>query len=201
MRWLACVCLVLGATASAAPGRVVRVERNRGMKTVPRLCDVQPIAKEGLCVGQPTTGDRVTLIDQDKGLAVGEFRIDSSPGPAQPFVCSGAQPLVFQIKGGLTAGEPDTIADAGRLIGLRNLPFDARMRVVKDQQVPGREEKAELSLDVDANGSVDYMLVRYACDDANNPSPLNDRRFCFDTYLERGNKLVKVHTDNIQLCY
>jgi hypothetical protein len=107
MRRLASVCLVVGATAWAAPnGRVVRVERNRGMKTVPRLCDVQPIAKEGLCVGQPSSGDRVTLIDQDKGVAVGEFRIDSSPGPAQPFVCSGAQPLVFQIKGGLTAGEP-----------------------------------------------------------------------------------------------
>jgi len=45
------------------------------------------------------------------------------------------------------------------------------------------------------------MLVRYNCDDANNPAPNSDRRFCFDTYLERGPKLVKVHTDNIQICY
>jgi len=202
---LASVVLVVGATAlaGAAPrgGKVVRVERNRGMKAVPRLCDVQPTAKEGLCVGQPNTGDRVALIDQDRGIAVGEFRIDSSAGAADPFVCAGTTPSVFKIKGSVTSGEPDVIADAGRIIGLRNLPFDPRMRVLKDQLVPGSGEKAELALDLDANGTVDYMLVRYNCDDANNPAPNSDRRFCFDTYLERGPKLVKVHTDNIQICY
>lgn len=202
---LASVGFVVGATALAwaAPGgRVVRVERNRGMKAVPRLCDVQPLAKEGLCVGQPSTGDRVALIDQDRGLAIGEFRIDSSAGAADPFVCAGATPVVFKIKGALTSGDPDVVADAGRIIGLRNLTLDPKVaRVLKEQTVPGTQERAELALDSDGNGSVDYMLVRYPCDDANNPAPMNDRRFCFDTYLERGGKLVKAHTDNIQLCY
>jgi len=202
---LVSVVLVVGATALAwaAPqgGRVVRVERNRGMKAVPRLCEVQPTAKEGLCVGQPTSGDRVALIDQDRGMAIGEFRIDSTAGTADPFVCAGSAPTVFKMKGSVTSGEPDLIADSGRIIGLRNLPYDPRMRVLKDQLVPGSGEKAELALDVDANGTVDYMLVRYFCDDANNPAPNNDRRFCFDTYVERGPKLVKVHTDNIQICY
>ena len=202
---LASVVLVVGATALAwaAPGgKVVRVERNRGMKAVPRLCDVQPTAKEGLCVGQPANGERIALIDQDRGIAVGEFRIDQALGAADPFVCAGATPLVFKVKGAVTSGDPDVIADSGRIIGLRNLSLDPKVaRVMKDQPVPGSQERAELALDVDGNGSVDYMLVRYPCDDANNPSPTNDRRFCFDTYLERGGKLVKAHTDNIQICY
>jgi hypothetical protein len=172
------------------------------MKAVPRLCDVQPAAKEGLCVGQPNTGDRVALIDQDRGIIVGEFRIDSTLGAAAPFVCSGTTPTVFQVKGSVTTGDPDKIAESGRIIGLRNLSIDPRVaRVMKEQLVPGTQERAELALDIDGNESVDYMLVRYACDEANNPSPTNDRRFCFDTFLERGGKLVKVHTDNIQICY
>lgn len=202
---LACVGFLVGAAALAwaAPGgKVVRVERNRGMKEVPRLCDIQPLAKEGLCVGEPNTGDRVALIDQDRGISVGEFRIDSALGPADPFVCSGAAPLVHKIKGSVASGDPDVIAESGRIIGLRNLTLKPRVaRVLKEQLVPGSQERAELALDVDGNGSVDYMLARYNCDDANNPSPANDRRFCFDTYLERGGKLVKVHTDNIQICY
>ena len=202
---LGCVVLVVATAVAAwaAPhGKVVRVERNRGMKAVPRLCEVQPTAKEGVCVGQPNTGDRVALIDQDRGIAVGEFRIDSSAGAADPFVCSGVTPLVFKIKGAVTSGDPDVIADSGRIIGLRNLSLDSKVaRVLKDQTVPGTQDRAELALDIDGNGSVDYMLFRYPCDDANNPAPNNDRRFCFDTYLERGTKLVKAHTDNIQICY
>ena len=202
---LASVVFLVGAAALAwaAPGgKVVRVERNRGMKSVPRLCDVQPAAKEGLCVGQPNTGDRVALIDQDRGVVIGEFRIDSPLGPAPPFVCSGTTPIVFQVKGAISKGDPEKIAESGRIIGLRNLSIDARIaRVMKEQLVPGTQDRAELALDIDGNESVDYMLVRYSCDEANNPSPSNDRRFCFDTYLERGGKLVKVNTDNIQICY
>ncbi|MBA3500825.1 MAG: hypothetical protein H0T65_10650 [Deltaproteobacteria bacterium] len=202
---LASVVTLVGAAALAwaAPhGKVVRVERNRGIKAVPRLCDIQALAKEGLCVGQPNSGERIALIDQDRGIAVREFRIEQALGAADPFVCSGASPIVFKIKGSLTSGDPDVIADSGRIIGLRNLALDPKVaRVMKEQLVPGSQERAELALDVDGNGSVDYMLVRYACDDANNPSPTSDRRFCFDTYLERAGKLVKAHTDNIQICY
>src|SRR5512139_3840070 len=204
LRLASVVVVGCAALAWAAPhgGKVVRVERNRGMKAVPRLCDVQPAAKEGLCVGQPNSGDRVALIDQDRGIAVGEFRIDSAMGAADPFVCSGSQPIVFRVKGSVTSGDPDVIADAGRIIGLRNLSVDPKVaRVLKDQLVAGTGEKAELALDIDGNGSVDYMLVRYGCDGANNPVPTSDRRFCFDTYLQRGGKLVKAHTDNIQICY
>ena len=202
----ASVVTLVGAAALAwgAPhgGKVVRVERNRGIKAVPRLCDVQPAAKEGLCVGQPNGGERIALIDQDRGITVGEFRIDQALGAADPFVCSGASPIVFKIKGAVTSGDPDVIADSGRIIGLRNLSLDPKIaRVMKEQLVPGTQERAELALDVDGNGSVDYMLVRYPCDDANNPAPTSDRRFCFDTYLERAGKLVKAHTDNIQICY
>ena len=151
-------CAVLAAATAvmawAAPqGKVVRVERDRGMKAVPRLCDIQPMAKEGLCVGQPTVGDRVALIDQDRGMAVGEFRIDSAVGAADPFVCAGTTPVVFKIKGTVTSGDPDVIADSGRTIGLRNLALDPKVaRVVKDQTVPGTQERAELALDVDGNG-------------------------------------------------
>lgn len=195
---------LVGATALAwaAPGRVVRVERNRGMKAVPRLCDVQPMAKEGLCVGQPGSGDRVTLIDQERGIAVGEFRIESSLGAADPFICAGSSPVVFKIKGALASGDPDVIQASGRVIGLRNISLDPKVaRVVKHQTAPGTADPAELALDSDGNGTVDYLLVRYPCDETNTASPTSDRRFCFDTYLERNSKLVKVHTDNIQICY
>lgn len=202
MRRLACVVLVGGAALAAPHGRVVRVERPRGGKAVPRLCDVQPAAKEGLCVGQPNTGDRVALIDQVRGIWIGEFRIDSTQGPADPFVCAGAPPAVFKIKGALSAGDPDVIAGAGQVIGVRNLAIDAKVaRVVKNETVPGSADPAEVAIDTDGNGSVDFMLVRYPCDDSNKLTPSSERQFCFDTYLERGKKLVKVHTDNIQICY
>jgi hypothetical protein len=201
---LASLCLLVGASALtwAAPGgKVVRVERNRGMKAVPRLCDVQPTAKEGLCVGQPIPGERIALVDPDRGIAVGEFRIDNVLGPADQYVCAGATPTVFKIKGSVSAGDPDVIADSGRIIGLRNLSIDAKVaRVIKDQTVPDSQERAELAVDINGNGTVDYMLAHYSCDNANNPSA-SDRRLCFDTYLERAGKLVKAHTDNIQICY
>jgi hypothetical protein len=199
-----CVGLFVVGAASAAPppGKVVRVERNRGMKAVPRLCDVQPMATEGLCVGQPGSGERVALIDQDRGIPIGEFRIDSTLGPADPFACAGSTPVVYKISGRLSKGDPDVIRGSGRIIGLRNLAFDQKLtKVVKNQTVPGGTDPAELALDIDGNSTVDYLLVRYPCDEANNLSPTADRRFCFDTYLERGGKLAKVHTDNIQICY
>jgi hypothetical protein len=206
LRWMfrkACLGFLVGATALAwgAPGRVVRVERPR-TKAVPRLCDVQPMAKEGLCVGQPNNGDRISLIDQERGIAIGEFRIDSALGVADPFVCAGAAPVVYKMKGALITGDVDVIAGSGRIIGLRNLTLDPKVaRVVKGQTEPGGTDLAELALDTDGNDTVDYMLVRYACDESNTRVTNNDRRFCFDTYLERGKKLVKVHTDNIQICY
>ena len=195
--------LLVAAAALAAPGgRVVRIERDRGLKTVPLLCDVQPSAKTGLCIGQPNAGDRVAMVDQDRGIPIGEFRIDSSSAAGDPFSCQGVTPTVFRVTGSITSGEPDLIANAARIVGLRNLTLDAHVaKVLKDATVPGGQDKAELALDIDGNDSVDYMLVRYGCDESGNVVPTADRRFCFDTYLVRNTKLVKVHTDNIQICY
>lgn len=196
------VCLAVGAGIAAPRGKVVRVERNRGMRVVPRLCDVQPGSKSGLCIAQPTPGERVALIDQERAVVLGEFRIDGTAAETDAFICSGQQPIVFRISGALTAGDPDVIANAGRIVGLRNLSLDPKVaRVHKDASVPGTQTRAELGVDVDGNGSLDYALVRYTCDEHGNPAPNNDRRLCFDTYLERGGRLVKAHTDNIQICF
>ena len=204
LRLASVVVIVASALAIAAPrggGKVVRVERPRGLKEAPRLCDVHPVSKSGLCVGQPRTGERITLIDTERRAPIGEFRIDGSSEAGDPFVCMGTSPTVFQISGALTLGDSDAISDVGRIIGLRNLPYDPRTRLLQDQRVPGTEEKAELALDVDGDEMVDYMLVRYGCDELGRPLATSDRRFCFDSYLARGGKLVKVHTDNIQICY
>ncbi len=186
----------------APAGRVVRVERNRGRAAVPRLCDVQPTAKTGLCVGEPQVGEHVALIDQDKGVALGEFRIESTAAAADPWVCSGQAPIIFKVTGAIVAGDVDAIVDAGRIIGLRNLRLDPRAaKVLKDQQAPRSQDKAELAVDVDGNGRLDYMLVRYGCDEHGHPLPSSDRRMCFDTYLERAGKLERAHQDIIQICY
>lgn len=194
----------LVGVASAAPnGKVVRVERNRGLRTIPRICEVAPVAKTGNCLGQPTVGEHVALIDQERALVVGEFRInDAGPSQDAAFACPGTAPSVFRIGGVVSSGDPDVIADSGRVVGLRNLSLDPRVaRVIKEQNVPGTQDKADLALDMDGNGRVDYMLFRYYCDEANNPVQNADRRLCFDTYLERGGRLQKTHTENIQLCY
>jgi hypothetical protein len=203
--------VVVGAmapTAWAAPkgGKVVRVERDRGWKTIPRICEIQATGKEGLCVGEPKPGERVALVDQDQDTktdkpAVGEFRIDSSTIDTDRYACPGATPVVFAVKGALTRGAT-TLFDTGRIIGLRNLRLDPKAtRVVKDPKVPGSEDRADLALDLDGNGSTDYMLVRYGCDEYNNRTTTMDARICFDTYLDRGKGLEKAHTENIQLCY
>ncbi len=201
---LASVGLLVGVSALAAPGgKVVRIERNRGLRTIPRICEVAPVAKNGNCLGQPSPGERVALIDQERALVLGEFRINEA-GPAQDaaFACPGVVTSVFRIAGVVSSGDPDVIADSGRVIGLRNLSLDPKVaRVLKDQNVPNTQDRADLALDIDGNGRVDYLLFRYFCDEANNPVQTSDRRLCFDTYLERGGHLSKAHTENIQLCY
>jgi len=193
--------LAMASPGAARRGRVVRVERPRGA-TVPRLCDVQPTAKTALCVGQPAVGERVALIDQERGVAVGEFRIETTAPATEPWLCPGASASVYKVSGTIAEGDRATVANASRIIGLRNLELDPRKAaVVKDPPVPPTAERAELALDFTGNGSVDFMLVRYTCDDQGNPTASSDRRVCFDSYLERAGRLERAHQDIIQLCF
>jgi hypothetical protein len=187
------------AAVRAAPnGRVVRVERDRNLRAVPRLCDLDTTLGGGLCIGAPTPGDLVALIDHERGLAIGEFRIDTAAVAADPWTCTD---LVYKVTGTLVAGDPIAIAEAPRVIGLRNLPIERRaVRVLKDQLAPHTHERAELALDTNNDGRTDYMLVRYVCDDTGHASA-SDHRICFDSYLARAGRLERAHQDIVALCY
>lgn len=191
------------ALAFAAPaprGRVVRVERPRAV-AVPRLCDVQVATKTGLCVGEPAVGERIALVDQDRGVAVGEFRIESVAPATEPWLCAGASASVYKISGAIAEGSHGAVANATRVIGLRNLRLAAdKAVVVRDAVTPQLGERAELALDYTGDGNVDYMLARYACDEHGAPAA-SDRRVCFDSYLARGGRLERAHQDIIQLCF
>src|SRR5262245_28435852 len=64
--------LVGTLVASAAPrtrGKVVRVERARGTKAAPRVCDIRS-DRGGTCLGsQPEVGDVVTVLDESGIIA------------------------------------------------------------------------------------------------------------------------------------
>ncbi|MBA3393037.1 MAG: hypothetical protein H0T89_10355 [Deltaproteobacteria bacterium] len=195
--------ILVGATAlaGAAPsGRVVRVERGNGLTAVPMYCEIQPTTKGGLCIGTPAAGERVALIDQERAVVVGEFRIDTVGPPGAPFDCPGSAQDVYKITGTVVAGEPAVIAEVERLAGLRNLRLDPRARLEKDRPAPDAIHTAQLAIDLTGNGSVDYMLVRYECDQNGNPGNAHNR-VCFDSYLERGGRLERTQQHLIKLCY
>jgi hypothetical protein len=201
--------ILVGATAlaaSAAPkGRVVRVERPSKQAAVPRFCVLSDTGS--FCLGTPKDGDRVALIDRDRSAVVGELRIDSAIPSALPGQCPTPKPTAFKVTGTIVSGDPDLLSNDHEIFGLRDVTLDRRVaRMLTDLPSPrgNTNDEVELAVDADGDSDADYLLLSFPCDAAGAPSnrsPSSNGFRCLDTYVERQDKLVRVHQDILASCF
>jgi hypothetical protein len=202
--WLILVgAMTIAITAAAAPkGRVIRVERPSKLAAVPRFCMLSETAS--FCLGQPKDGDRIALVDRDRSAVVGELRIDSSVAAVFPGLCPTPNPITFKITGTIVSGDPDLLSSGHEIYGLRDVTLDRRIaRLLADTPSPrgNPSDDVELAIDADGDSDADYLLVSFPCDGAGASTHQTGAAYrCLDTYVERQEKLVRVHQDVIQRC-
>jgi len=180
---------------------VIRVERE-ATGGVPRLCLMGLGGDSHLCFGQPRAGERIAMFSATETRLRGELVIESVSEAADMrsaglCISGGAQ----NVKGWSTAD-----ADGRDLVaGLRNARLDAGVaRVLSGVAAPsGRDdERVDLAVDADGNGSADLVVTAYRCTPEGAPSSGTgpDAR-CFDTYMVRHGKLHRVLQDIIRACH
>jgi hypothetical protein len=195
--------LLLAGTALSAPrGKVVRVERARARASTARFCVVMDSPEKLLCIGAPKDGELVTFLDQRAGGVIGTARVDSF-APAKMYACPGREPTLFDVNATLASGDRDVIA-RGYTIALRGVSLDERAKIIEDYQPAQPSEQSVLvAIDTDSSGTADVVMFQYTCDPAGAfASPgANGNTQCYDTYVDRGGKLVRTHQDIIEICY
>jgi len=208
---IAPVALALGALLVAWPalsaprGKVVRVERGRARDTAARYCVVNDQPENILCLGTPPdAGEPITFVDVRVGV-IGTARVTSSQS-SKLYPCAGRTPTIFDANVTLTSGDRDVIA-RGVTVALRGVKLDERAKVIEDYQPPSpSEQNVLLAIDTNRSGDADIVLLQYTCDAQGNAMPLgsgggNVNTQCYDTYVNRGDKLVRAHQDIIEICY
>ncbi len=205
---LALGALLLAGTALSAPrGKVVRVERATTRDAAARYCVVNDQPESILCLGTaPDEGEPITYVDPRVGV-IGTARVTSAQ-PSKVYPCPGRTPTIFDVSVTLTSGDRDVIS-SGVTVALRGVRLDERAKVVEDYKPPSpSEQNVLMAIDTDRTGSADIVLVQYTCDAQGTMTPLGSgggggvvNTQCYDTYVNRGGKLVRAHQDLIEICY
>lgn len=183
----------------------MRVERARARASAARFCVVMDSPEKLLCIGLPKDGETVTFLDQRAGGVIGTARVDSSQ-PAKMYACPGREPTLFDVNATLTTGDRDVIA-RGYAIALRGVRLDERAKIVEDYQPANPSEQSVLvAIDTDSSGSADVVMFQYTCDPQGTLTSAGGgggggNTQCYDTYVDRGGKLVRTNQDIIELCY
>ena len=196
--------LATATSAVAAPrGRVVRVDRSRGQSVPPRLCVLMDTPGKLLCVGEARAGDAVSFLDSGTGELLGEARIDSAGSGSRMAACAGKAPVLFDVSATLVSGSADLLGRS-RTVALRGLSLPRHAHGVPEYKVPEERqaETLQIAIDTDGDSRVDTALYNYACDEQGRVASggTSDRQ-CFDTYQERGGRLVRTHQDLLELCH
>jgi hypothetical protein len=192
--------LLVPALAFAGPhGKVVRVERQREVSQ-PRICGLLG-PTQMICVGEPAQGESIALVDQRRGQIVGTLRAERSSESRDLGICTANPPSIYKVDGTLTEGNPDQIADAGNVMGVRGVRLDGRAKVLHDVASPsGADSSVEIALDYDGDSQPDLIVTQYSCDTVGASSPLSAGRVCLDTYVRKGAKLERTEQDILQRC-
>ena len=195
---LALIVAALALPAAAAPrprGKVVRVERTRGMRAIPRVCDVRS-DRGGTCLGsQPQIGDVISVLDENGVIA--DVRITE----VTPF-SAGGQTLscqtVWNIQTEVERG--DLAAVSMRTIGLVDPDLHPRRaHVMPRERLPpppsGREDDTVMvAVDRDGDQKPDLVISQGRCDGQSSSSP------CLDQWARVGGRMTRVQQTNFTTC-
>ena len=183
------------APARAAPrtrGKVVRVERARGSKEPPKICDLRS-DKGGTCLGsEPNIGDIVTVLDENGVIA--DARIIEIVPYATGTSASACN--AWNIRTDVVRG--DLSAMTGRSIGLVDRDIHPqRAHVLKAELFPpppsGRsEDTVVMAIDRDGDRIADLVLSQSQCDGTGGA--------CIDHWGRVGNRLTRIQQTNFASC-
>jgi len=187
----------LALSAEAAPrskGKVVRVERRRGVTAIPRLCVVMDDSK-ALCFGaEPQANEMITVLDQTG--VIGEARIVAAttfPGGVV-LTCKVVWPItVAVVRGDLTKVQ-------GQAVGVIDGDLDPRRaRLFSEDALPaspmGTSEKVVLAIDGNADGAADLEFTEYRCNGAQ-----AGHGKCFAEWMRHGGQLTRVLDLDLSAC-
>lgn len=165
---LVLVAAAYGAPATAAPrarGKVVRVERTRSSKAVPRICDVRG-DRSGTCLGsQPQIGDLVNVLDESGVIAQARI-LEITPFTAggQASTCDS----MWNIRTDVVRG--DLAGLTSRTVGLVDADLHPqRAHLLPRDQLPppptGRDDETVMvAVDRDDDGAPDLVLTQTTCE-------------------------------------
>jgi len=177
-------------------GKVVRVERNRGTTTIPRVCDVRP-SGAGTCIGsEPVPGEIIVVLDETGMIA--QVRILEATGYSTggPIACDS----LWAIKTELVRGDLSTIAL--RAIGVVDPEVQPKKaRVLGKDRYPtspsGKvDEHVVVAVDRDGDREPDIVLTQSSCDGSG--SFVGGA--CVDQYSRLGGRLVRIQHSSFANC-
>ena len=184
----------VGAPPPARPrGRVVRVERERGSKVTPRICDVQA-DKNGNCFGEePKLGDIITLLDENG--VIGEARITEVTAFALAGRGGKGCDGLWSVKVDFLRG--DLANMVSRTMGVIDPAINPRLgrMIPKDQLTApsGRsDETPAVGFDRDGDRIADVILSQSTCDGSGS--------MCIEEWLRVDGRMQRVHQVNFQSC-
>jgi hypothetical protein len=192
--WLAVFCV---GTAWGAPGRIVRIERERAAPDAgPLICDVYE-SLHGLCIGRmPRAGELVTIVDEGQVLA--QATIAKAEHDVQR--CDGLWNITVELVHG------DVSQTSTDRIGVVDTSGDPRMlRKLQSSEIGGSpsgnpEETPILAIDRNGDRRGDIIVTRYPCDLAGRPS-LGAPDHCLDVWTRRGpSAYVRTSQTNLTAC-
>ena len=177
-------------------GKVVRVERARGVGSTPRVCDVRP-SGAGTCIGSaPIPGEIIVVLDENGVLA--QVRILDATGYSTggPIACD----HLWAIKTELVRGDLTNVAQ--RAVGVVDPAVQPRKaRVLAKERYPSPpsgkvDEHVVVAVDRDGDHEADILLTQSSCDGSG--SFVGGA--CIDQYNRVDGRLVRVQESSFANC-
>jgi hypothetical protein len=171
----------------------VLVERERGAKVTPRICDVQA-DKNGNCFGEePKLGDIITLLDESGVL--GEARITEVTAFALAGRGGKGCDGLWSVKVDFLRG--DLANMVSRTMGVIDPAINPRLgRMIPKEQLTapsGRsDETPAVGFDRDGDRIADVILSQSTCDGSGS--------MCIEEWLRIDGRMQRVHQVNFQSC-
>jgi hypothetical protein len=182
------------APASAAPrtrGKVVRVERARGSKAPPKVCDIRG-DKSGTCLGsEPVIGEILTVLDEN-GVVADARIIEVKPfRGGSTTACEAWDIRTEVLRGSLSVM-------TARAMGLIDHDLHPKLaHILPNDQFPsspsGRlEDTVVMAFDRDGDRTADLVLTQTQCDATGGT--------CIDHWGRVGGRLTRIQQTNFASC-